>query len=157
MIVYSRDFGKITLLGKGIRKPTSRKRGSLEVFSYIKFAGARGKNLDLITEAEIIESFSPIRCDLRKTSLAYFFMEAIGRTTHEGEQNMEVYNLLIDYLGRLRKDKHLKKMRLNFILELLTLQGFWPKDKKMINPDSVLRDVVEREMNSFRVGKRLLS
>ena len=33
--VYSRQMGKTTLLAKGVRKPTSRKRGSLDNFSHV--------------------------------------------------------------------------------------------------------------------------
>ena len=157
LVVYSKAFGKISLMAKGVRYPKSRKRGAIEVFSYIKYAAARGKNLDLITEAEIIDSFNLIRKDLKRTSLSYFFMEAIGRTSHENEPNHEVFELLLNYLNVLKDGSRLKKLRLNFILDLLTVLGFWPKGKIMDNPDSVLENVIERKMASLRVGKKLLS
>jgi DNA repair protein RecO (recombination protein O) len=157
LVVFSKAFGKISLIAKGVRYPKSRKRGAIEVFSHIKFAAVAGKNLDLITEAEIIDTYNPIRRDLKRASLAYFFMEAIGRTLHEGEQNMEIYKLLIEYLNKLKIAKMLKRLRLDFILKLLTLEGFWPEGKPMENPDGALEEVTEREMNSFRVGKKLLS
>lgn len=157
LVVYSKAFGKISLMAKGVRYPKSRKRGAIEVFSYIKYAAARGKNLDLITEAEIIDSYNLIRKDLKRTSLAYFFMEAIGRTSHENEPNHEVFEMLLSYLNELKDGTQLKKLRLDFILKLLIIQGFWPKGKSMDNPDYILEDVIEREMSSSRVGKKLLS
>jgi len=157
LVVFSKAFGKISLIAKAVRYPKSRKRGAIEIFSHIKFAAIRGKNLDLITEAEIIDTFNLIRRDLKRASLAYFFMETVGRTLHEGEQNMEIYKLLIEYLNKLKIAKMLKRLRLDFILKLLTLEGFWPQGKIMKNPDNSLEEVIEREMNSYRVGKRLLS
>lgn len=157
LVVYSKKFGKVSLMAKGVRYPKSRKRGSLEVFSRLKFSAARGKNLDLITEAEIIDSLPAIRKNLKKVAVAYYFMETIGRTTREDEPNREVYRLTVNYLNRLKKERQSKKLRLDFILKLLTVLGFWPKDKPMENPDYVLEDVVEREMSSARVGKKLLS
>ena len=157
LVVYSKNFGKVSFIAKGVRKPESRKRGSLEVFSRFKFAAARGKNLDLITETEIVDSFPCIRKDLKKVAVAYYIMEVVGRVTSEDEKNEELYSLLTEYLDKLRSPTSLGNLRKNFVRDILTLIGFWPKDKPMENPDYVLEDVVEREMFSARVGKKLLS
>ena len=42
-------------------------------------------------------------------------------------------------------------------IKILVLLGFWPKERIMDNPDKVLEEVVEREISSARVGKKLLS
>lgn len=157
LVVYSKNYGKIHLIARGVRKPESRKRGSLEVFSHIKFSAARGKNLDILTEAEIIDSFPTIRKNLRKVAVAYYLMEVVGRVTREDEKNVELYSLLTEYLGNLRGPTSLRKLRKIFVYDTLSLLGFWPKGKPMDDPDAVLEDVVEREMFSARVGKRLLS
>ena len=55
---FSKSYGKISLLAKGIRKLKSKKRGHLEVFSHIKFSASRGHGMDIITEVETINTFS---------------------------------------------------------------------------------------------------
>ena len=157
LVVYSKKFGKISFIAKGVRKPESRKRGSLEVFSRFKFAASRGKNLDLITEAEVVDSYPTIRKNLKRVAVAYYFMEVVGRTTSEEEKNLEIYYNILKSLKALRSTKTLKTLRKKFVYDTLTMLGFWPKDKPMENPDYVLEDVVEREMSSARVGKKLLS
>ena len=107
LVVFTKSYGKISLIAKGIRKPKSKKRGSLEVFSQIKFAASRGKNLDIITEVEIIDSYSGIRKNLKKVTVAYFFLEVIGRIIQEGEKNEKLYSLLISYLDKLKKESFL--------------------------------------------------
>ena len=156
LAIYSKDYGRITLLAKGVRKPTSRKRGHIEVFNHIKFQATSGKSLGLITEAEIIDAYVEIRKKLKKVALAYYFMEVIGKTTREHEKNEELYDLLLKYLSLLREQSALKKLRAEFVYEVLTTLGFWPKGKRLLDIDGKLEEVTERKMNTERVGKRML-
>ena len=126
LVIYSKKYGKISLMAKGVRKPESRKRGSLEVFSLFKFSAARGKNLDMLTEAEIINSFPAIRKDLRKVVVAYYFMEVIGRITSEGEKNEKLYSQILENLKMLKSSESLKSLRKTFVYDTLVLLGFWP-------------------------------
>ena len=157
LVVYSKNYGKISFMAKGVRKLKSRKRGSLEVFSHIKFSAARGRNLDIIEEVEIIDSFQRIRKSLKKVAVAYYLMEVVGRVTQEGEKNENFFTLILKYLQNLKTTKSLRKLREEFIFQTLVLLGFWPKGRRMDNPDKILENVVEREINSIRVGKKLLS
>ena len=157
LIIYSKYHGKTSLLAKGVRKPKSKKRGSLEIFSHIKFSAVKGKGIDLITESELIDSFSGVRQDLRKVSLAYYFMEVVARLTRDEEKNDELFNLIIEYLNRLRLDVNLRTLRQDFIYQILTLLGFWPRGKILENPDEILESITERKINSVRVGKKVLS
>ena len=156
LVVYTKDYGRISLIAKGIRRPTSRKRGHLEIFNLIKFSAVKGKGLDIMTEVENIDMFPTIRKNLKKVTLAYYFMEVIGRTTHEHEPHKELYDLIIWYLEKLKTETNLKALRLDFILRLLTVLGFWPRNKKMSDPDKALEEVTERQLSSVRVGKRVL-
>ena len=154
--ILSKDFGKISMIAKGVRKPTSRKRGHIEVFSQIKFQGRRGGTLDMMTEAETMDNFTGIRSDLKKAALAYYLMEVIGRTTHDGEPHKELYYLLLKYLKKVEFDKNLKTIKDNFIVEILRLLGFWPKGMALVNPEAKLIEIIERNLVTSRVGKRLL-
>lgn len=155
LVVFSKNHGRISVLAKGIRKMGSRKRGHLEIFNHIKFQAVKGRGLDLITEAEIIENFSSIRESLRKVSLAYYFMEVVGRTTHGEEPHRELFDFILDYLNKLKTETKLKKLRLDFIVELLITLGFWPRSQTLINPEGKLEEVIERKLNSERVGKKI--
>ncbi len=154
--LYSKDRGRITLLAKGIRRPKSRKRGHLEIFSLVKYAAAGGHGIDTMTEAEVKDDFSKVRHDLAKVSLAYYFMEVVGKITHEQEKNEQLFNLLLIFLNKLKSEKKLKSIRRDFIFRLLTLLGYWPESRAMENPDKELEYVVERQIASVRVGKRML-
>ena len=154
--VFSKGHGRLSLLAKGVRRPSSRKRGHIEVFNRIKFQAVKGRGLDIMTEAEIIDSFEMVRKDLKKVALAYYFMEVIGRTIHEEEKNVELYSLLQNYLEKLKAEKKLLSLRKDFVYQVLTILGFWPRGRELENPDAKLEEVTERQLNSARVGKKLV-
>jgi DNA repair protein RecO (recombination protein O) len=153
--VFSKDKGRIALIAKGTRRLKSRKRGHIEVFNRFKFQAVTGHGLDIMTEAEVVDDFRQVRGSLRKISLAYYFMEVIGRITHEGEGNTGVYDLLLESLEKLKTTKLLKKLRLDFLNNLLIILGYWPQGKSLSDPDQKLEEVIERQIYSKRVGKRL--
>ena len=157
LVLFTKDFGRIAVIAKGVRKPKSRKRGHIEVFNQIRFSATKTRGLDIMTEVEIINSFPLVRKNLKKMSLAYYFMEVVGKTTREGEKHMEVYDLLLNFLMRLEKVTELKKLRFEFINDILVTLGFWPKGKIIFDPDEVLQEVTERNMSSARVGKIISS
>lgn len=154
--VYSKAHGRISVLAKGVRRPTSKKRGHIEVFSRINFQATTGHGIDLITEAEVIDGYREIRNSLKKVSLAYYLMEVVGRITHEGEQNPHLYGLILSYFDKLKKTKSLRRLRLDFVRDLLVMMGYWPSHKYLSDPDRKLEEVIERQIASVRVGKRMV-
>ena len=52
LTVYSLDRGKLKVVAKGVRRPTSRKAGHLEPFTRVKLLLARGRELDIIERGE---------------------------------------------------------------------------------------------------------
>ena len=156
LICLSKHFGKVTLLAKGIRKIKSKKRGHLEIFSKVKFSVVSGYGMDIITETETINDFSGVRINLNKITLAYYFCEVVNKIIHEDGNPSSVFNLLSQALEQLEQTTELKKLRLKFIYDLLIEMGYWPENKKMIDADIVLEDVLERKLSSVRVGKQML-
>ncbi len=155
LTVFSKDFGKLPLMAKSVRRPASRKRGGIEVFSHIKFQAVSGKGMDLITEVEVINSFNEIRADLNKVSVSYYFCEVVGKITNEKETNREVFLILLKYLNRLISENKLKTLRNEFAREVLVTLGFWPQGQALPRPDDKLQEVIEKELSTIRIGKKL--
>jgi DNA repair protein RecO (recombination protein O) len=127
--IYTRNFGKLRLVAKGVRKPRSRKAGHLEPFTRVTLMMARGRELDLITQAEAIETFPHLRSDLMKLGHASYLVELLDRfTVEEGEGNLTLYNLLLNSLDRLASTSTRPSgVILYFELRLLELLGFRPE------------------------------
>jgi DNA repair protein RecO (recombination protein O) len=156
LTIYTKNFGKLGILAKGIKKPQSRKRGHLEIFCKISFSAVSAKGLDIVTEAEIIDSYSQVRKDLKKVTVAYFFVEVANKITKEEEKNEDYYNLLSNYLDKLKVNSSLKQIRLDFVRETLVLLGFWASSVPLSDPDKKLEEIIERKLSSARVGKKIL-
>src|SRR5258708_16354897 len=91
LVLFTRGFGRTTVIAKGVRKLKSRKRGHIEIFSLIKFQAVNGSSMDILTEAEIINDFSEVRGDLTKVSVAYFFLQIIGNLTLHNDQHLQLF------------------------------------------------------------------
>lgn len=158
--LYSKHFGKIRVLAKGIRKPTSKKSPSLELFNWVKVLIAPGRNLDLVTEATSVRVFKNLKKDLKKVSLAYHFCELTERLTAENVKNRKIFNLLAGGLLGLEKASSttFKQAISNFEQKLLEETGFWPKDKspKNIDLEAYIERIIERKIASRRVFKDLI-
>ena len=155
--IYSSDKGKISLIAKGIRRPSSRKRGHLEIFSKVRFQAFLGKNMGILTEVETLDDFTEIRKSMNKISLAYYFMEVVGKMTHEGDVNQDIYHFLGRIMESLKDGEKLKDLRRKFVTDLLKLLGYWPEGTDLNFPDEKLEEVMERQIYSKRVGKIILS
>lgn len=150
------DYGKKTFVAKGIKKLTSKKRGTLEPFSEIKFSAVKSHNMPILTETESLNNFSGIRNNLKKISVAYYFLELVNKVSYEDEENENLYILLSQYLFALESTKNLKRLRLEFARELLVLSGFWPEGKPLPEVDFGVEKLIEKSLNTLRVGRALL-
>ena len=101
LTVYSLDYGKLRLVAKGARRPRSRKAGHLEPFTRVQLLLARGRELDIITQAEAIETYPGVRDNLIHLGQTAYVVEMLDRFTVEREVNRTLYHLLVHTLERL--------------------------------------------------------
>ena len=110
----------------------------------------------IITEVETIDGHEEIRKDLKRIAVAYNMLEIVDKTIQIEEKNDEVFDVLTVSLKALEKSSNLKKLRENFIYEILVTLGFWPKGRELNNHDTVLEEILEKKVSSVRVGKIIL-
>jgi DNA repair protein RecO (recombination protein O) len=99
LTVFTPHRGKLRLIAKGARKPTSRKSGHVELFSYGQLLVAVGRDLDIVTQAETLEPFLLLHEDLLRTTYAYYVAELADAFTAERDENRPLFDLLKDALG----------------------------------------------------------
>lgn len=156
--IYSRHYGKLSCLAKGVRRLTSRKRGALEIFNRTSFFAVRGRGLDILTEVEPIEVFSGR--NLKRIAAAYEVCEMVDQLTVENSQEEEIYELLLAALNQISKaeEKSFPFLVNEFGQQLLRLTGFWPKDKAFPASFSVstfIEQIIERDLKSRKISSKL--
>src|SRR2546428_11252668 len=66
LVLFSRHFGKLHVVAKGIRRATSRMAGHAEPLAHATYQLARGRELDLLTGAETRAGYPSIRDHLMR-------------------------------------------------------------------------------------------
>jgi DNA repair protein RecO (recombination protein O) len=69
--VYTKDFGKLEILGKAIRKISSKLRSGAEIFYLSEIEFIQGKTHKTLTDAILIEKFENLKNNLNKLKVAY--------------------------------------------------------------------------------------
>ena len=126
LTLYTPYLGKIRAIAKGVRRPKSRLGGNVELLTHARIMLARGRELDIITQGEAIDSFLPLRGDLRRLSLALYAAELVERFTIERLENYSIYRLLLDTLSRISEAPNELAIRY-FELHLLDHLGYRPQ------------------------------
>lgn len=93
------DQGKLRAIAKGARKPSSRKSGHIELFTHSHLLLAKGRQLDIVTQADNLESFMPLRTNLERLGFAYYFAELVDKFAEEGSESQSLFDLLRRTLG----------------------------------------------------------
>jgi DNA repair protein RecO (recombination protein O) len=90
---------------------------------------AAGRNLDIVTQAETVETYRALREDLDKIGHAYYVAELIDKFTEEGDPSYPIFELLALTLARLADgDANNQYLALRYLeLHLLSLAGFQPQ------------------------------
>lgn len=134
--------GKLRAIAKGARKPSSRKSGHLELFSHTRLLLAKGRNLDIITQAETVEPFLPLREDLLRTTYAYYAAELADRFTGDEDENRLLFDLLLAAFDRLGRADDLALAARYFELRLLALVGYQPQLFQCVNCQTPIEPVI---------------
>src|SRR5207244_12195020 len=95
---FSRDGGQIRAVARGVRRTTSRSAGHLEPFTLSDVLFAVGRELDVISQVDTVESFRAVREDLVLTTHAYYLAEVVDLLTEDRLENRAVFDALLDGL-----------------------------------------------------------
>jgi len=128
LTLYTRQLGKTRVLAKGARKIASRKAGHIEPFTHAKLQLAKGRDLLILTQADTVDAYLPLREDLILTSHASYVMELLDRFTYEDEtESPSTFRLLTDTLSRLASKSDPWLVIRYYEMRLLDHLGFRPR------------------------------
>lgn len=120
--------GKVRAVAKGVRKPGSRFGGRLEPFSHVDLQLYEGRNLDIVTQAELIDGFAPVRADYALSACGSSMVEAADIIAQEGERSNRLYVLLLDGLRQLERPPQWPATVLDaYLLRLASVAGYHPQ------------------------------
>ncbi len=139
LILYTPDHGKVKAIAKGSRRPKSKLGGHVELLTHSQLLIARGRSLDIVTQAQTINSFLPLKDDLKRMSCGLYVSELIDSFTEERSESRELFNLLLTTLHQLTAAQNNDTVLRYFELRLLDLTGYRPQLQKCANCNSALQ------------------
>ena len=132
LTLYTPELGKLRAVAKGARRPGSKLGGNVELLTHSMMMLARGRNLDIITQSQTIDSFLSLKSDLWRISCALYATELIDRSTAERIENRPLFVLLLNTLKRLSQAKEGELTLRYFELHLLHHLGYHPQFQQCV-------------------------
>jgi len=132
LTIYTKDFGKILVKAKSVRKNQSKLKGHLELFLQSHLLLAPGKNLDIITGAETIERFPGLHQQLSCLAAAYYLSEVIDKIIAGPEKDENIWQLILFGFEKLnQKEPDIKTIINDFEKKLLRFLGYGEAQKNV--------------------------
>lgn len=127
LTIYTKEFGKIQIAARGIKKLESKLRYHLEPLSYILLILVNGKNLKIVKDAALKDQFLSMRKDLEKMKVAYKIVDLIDELIVGEEKDEDIWNLILQTFKNLNAEDKILNVVKNFQDNLLKLLGYDPK------------------------------
>ena len=101
--VFTKEFGRVEVTGRAIRKIASKLRGGIDLFSLSEVEFIQGKNKKTLTDAITIETYKNILESPEKLQVAYKISDMVACFVKEQQQDETIFNLLQEALGKLNE------------------------------------------------------
>jgi DNA repair protein RecO (recombination protein O) len=98
VVLITSGHGKVRAVAKGVRRTKSRFGGRLEPLSHVELLLYEGRELDIVTQAEIIEPWRLLYEDLNRLAQGLAMAEATEQVAQEREPSEPLYRMLVGAL-----------------------------------------------------------
>ena len=128
LTLFTPNHGKVRAIAKGARKPSAKVSGHVELFARSDVVIHKGRNLDILSQAELVDPYRGLREDLGRGAYANYVAELLDRfTADEDDEGEDLFLLLHETLARIAEAADPRLAARFFELRLLDLVGFRPE------------------------------
>lgn len=125
--LFSREAGKVRAVAKGARRATAKLVGHLEPLTVTRLALSRGRTLDVVNQAETLESFTALKNGLTAITKGLQVAELVDGFGSEASPNLPLYDLALATLSAIGRAPDDELPLLHFQLHLLAVSGLMPE------------------------------
>jgi DNA repair protein RecO (recombination protein O) len=144
--MITKGHGKVRAVAKGVRRTKSKFGARLEPLSHVTMLCWQGRELDIVNQAEVTDTFRAIRQDLARVAKAYTVLEVTDQLSQERHANPPLYDMVVGALRVLDADDAPLLVGA-FCLKVLALEGSAPVLDECVScgreDDLVAFDIVE--------------
>jgi DNA repair protein RecO (recombination protein O) len=137
---YSLRFGKMKAVARGSRRLKSRWGRSTQLLTHCMLVFYEKKNgqLHRLRQCDIITPFSGLWDDLKKLTAGLYIAELVARIAPEGEENDELFYLIMQVLNMLEQGSDIEAGLRIFEIRTLSMLGYQPQIARCIRCNQVI-------------------
>ena len=128
IVMYSKDKGLIRGVAKGVKKPKSKLGARMDMFVANKLMLYKGKSLDRICQADVLNTFNKTRRDMDKIFYSMYISEIVNNFGVEDDPcSEEIYELLYKSLNKISEAQTKEEILISaikFQLKMMQISGF---------------------------------
>jgi DNA repair protein RecO (recombination protein O) len=98
IVLLTEEHGKVRAVAKGVRKTNSKFGARLEPMSHVKLLLAQGRELDIVSQAESVETLAPMLQDLDHLTNGIAVLEAADQMAMDREPAPQLYRMVVGAL-----------------------------------------------------------
>ena len=140
VVMMTEHHGKIRAVAKGIRKTKSKIGARLEPMSHVDVLLYKGRELDTVSQVELIDSSARLHNNLDKLTQGMSMLEAVDQIAEDRESSPHLYRMLQGALNALMEQDS-PVMLAAFYWKLLAAEGVSPQVQSCVGCGS-LTDLV---------------
>ena len=130
-VIYTREAGKIRVVGKGVRNPDAKLAGNLEPLTMSEIIISRTKGRGKITGAIAEDNFLAIKADYYALEKVFYVFGIAEKMIADEERDERVFELILSFLETLdnlvlkdSKEEKIDIVVLGFLFQLLHISGY---------------------------------
>ena len=126
VVLMTEQHGKVRAVAKGIRKTKSKIGARLEPMSHVEVQLYKGRELDTVSQVELIDSSARLHSNLDKLTQGMSMLEAVDQIAEDREPSPHLYRMLHGALNALMEQES-PVMLAAFYWKLLAAEGVSPQ------------------------------
>ncbi len=156
--VFTRDFGKVDVFGKAIRKINSKLRGGMEIFYVCDIEFIQGKSKKTLTDALAVKKFRGISENPEKFELAKNVAKLVIDSIHGQEKDVRILDLLVETFSLLEAEEPRQLLYYYFFWNFVSLLGYAPPLAEFpVDAATVIRVILRKDWQTLQAMSIALS
>lgn len=98
VVLMTEHHGKVRAVAKGVRKTMSKFGARLEPLSHVRLLMYQGRELDIVSQADSVETLAPLVGDLDHLTNGLAIVEAVDQMALDREPSPQLYRMLVGAL-----------------------------------------------------------
>ncbi|MEY2974158.1 MAG: repair protein RecO [Actinomycetota bacterium] len=98
VVLLTAEHGKVRAVAKGVRRTTSKFGARLEPMSHVEVLLRRGRDLDIVSQAESVDGAVQLLSSLDRASQGMAVVEAVEQLSLDREPDPRLYSMLVGVL-----------------------------------------------------------